>query len=221
VINMTENTAELDDAEQRRVQGDGRFLAVIAMVYAIFWVGLAVNPFDRFDWFLENLLVFLGWGVIAATYRRFPLSRASYGLIAVFLALHAVGAHYTYSLTPLGDLVRDLLGQERNHYDRFVHFAFGLLFIYPFMDLLERYVIRRQRVWRAILAVSLILALSGLYELIEWAAAMILDPGAALAFLGSQGDVFDGQKDAGLAFIGSLIGLAVAALVETRNRTRA
>jgi len=221
VTEKTENTAAFNAAERHRIQGNGRFLAVIALVYAIFWVGLAFDPFDRFDWFLENLLVFFGWGVIAATYRRFPLSRASYGLIAVLLALHAVGAHYTYSLTPLGDLVRDLLGQERNHYDRFVHFAFGLLFIYPFMDLLERYVIPRQDVWRAIFAVSLILALSGLYELIEWAAAMILDPEAGLAFLGSQGDVFDGQKDAGLAFIGSLIGLAVATSIEIRNRNRA
>ena len=217
---MTENTTELNAAERRRVQGNSRFLAVIAMVYAIFWVGLAFDPFDRFDWFLENLLVFLGWGLIAATYRHFPLSRISYVMIAVFLALHAVGAHYTYSLNPLGDLVRDLLGQERNHYDRFVHFAFGLLFIYPFMDLLQRYVMPSQRVWRAIFAISLVLALSGLYELIEWAAAVVLEPEAALAFLGSQGDVFDGQRDAGLAFVGGLIGLAVAALIEARNRIR-
>jgi putative membrane protein len=217
---MTKNTTEFNAAERRRVQGNSRFLAVIAMVYAIFWVGLAFDPLDRFDWFLENLLVFLGWGLIAATYRHFPLSRASYALIAAFLALHAVGAHYTYSLMPLGDFVRDLLGQERNHYDRFVHFAFGLLFIYPFMDLLGRYVIPRQLVWRAILAISLILALSSLYELIEWIAARVLEPEASLAFLGSQGDVFDGQKDAGLAFVGGLIGLAGAALIEARNRIR-
>jgi putative membrane protein len=88
------------------------------------------------------------------------------------------------------------------------------------MDLLGRYVIPRQRVWRAILAISLILALSSLYELIEWAAARILEPEASLAFLGSQGDVFDGQKDAGLAFVGGLMGLAVAALIEARNRIR-
>jgi putative membrane protein len=216
VIESTKNTAKRDFSKQRQARGDSRFLAIMAMAYGIFWVALAFDPTDRVDWLLENLLVFLGWSLIAATFRRLPLSRISYVMITVFLALHAVGAHYTYSLMPLGDLARDLLGQERNHYDRFVHFAFGLLFIYPFMDLLHRYVMPSQRVWRAIFAISLVLALSSLYELIEWAAAVVLEPEAALAFLGSQGDVFDGQKDAGLAFVGGLIGLAVTVLTEAR-----
>ena len=165
----------------------------------------------------ENILVFFAWAALAASYRRYSLARVSYCLIAFFLALHAVGAHYTYSLTPIGDLVRDFLGQERNHYDRFVHFAFGLLLVYPCIDFLERYVLAGKRAWCAFFAVCLILAFSGLYEIIEWAAAVILDPEAGIAFLGSQGDVFDGQKDAALAFLGSLIGLAAALLIFARK----
>ena len=92
VTELTEKTTELKAAERRKAQGNSRFLAVIAIVYAIFWVGLAFDPFNRFDWFLENMLVFLGWGLIAAAYRNFPLSCASYALIAVFLALHAGGS---------------------------------------------------------------------------------------------------------------------------------
>lgn len=203
------------------ISGDKRFLAVVATVYLVFWIILAIEPVSRVDWFLENILVFLGCGAIAFTYRRFPLARASYLLIAIFLALHAIGAHYTYSLTPLGDQIKALLGQERNHYDRLVHFSFGLLWVYPFHDLLGRYVVTGHRLWRGTLAISLILALSGLYELIEWGAAMILEPETALAFLGTQGDVFDGQKDAGLAFVGGLLGLLILAAVKRRGRPRA
>ena len=100
----------------------------------------------------------------------------------------------------------------------FVHFAFGLLLFFPLKEVLGRLVLPRQGVWCSILAVSMILALSTLYELIEWAAAVVLDPDAGIAFLGSQGDVFDGQKDTGLALVGSLVGVSFSSLIQKARR---
>ncbi|MEP7273364.1 MAG: DUF2238 domain-containing protein, partial [Acidobacteriota bacterium] len=110
----------------------------IALVYSVFWVVLAIAPFDRSDWLLENLLVFVTAAFLLATHRRLQLSDLSYVFIAVFLTLHAIGAHYTYEHVPLGDWLRAPLGFRRNHFDRIVHFAFGLLLTYPLAEALHR-----------------------------------------------------------------------------------
>lgn len=192
----------------QRPSNDTRFLRCLFGLYGVWWIVMAVSPNDRFDWALENLLVFLLWGVLWASRKTYPLTRGAYILIVLFLALHAMGAHYTYAETPFGDFIAQVFNTERNHYDRIVHFAFGLLWVVPFKIFLEHYVLMPgKESWCAFLAINLVLSLSGLYELIEWTAALILDPNAALAFLGAQGDPFDGQKDAGLAFLGSLLGI--------------
>ena len=187
-----------------------RVLQVLAAVYGIIWLATAIAPLNRFDWFLENLLVFGFVGLLAATYRVFPLSDLSYTLIAVFLSLHAVGAHYTYSESPLGVWLQDTWDLERNHYDRLVHFLFGLLFIYPLREAVLRGT-RASGPWGYALSFASVLALSNTYEILEWAVAEIVDPQAAYAFLGTQGDVFDAQKDSALAALGAIIGLAVIA----------
>lgn len=194
-----------------------RLLQALAGAYALWWLALAVAPYDRFDWLLENLLVFAFVGLLAATYRRFPLSDLSYLLIAVFLALHAVGAHYTYSEAPVGGWMADLLGWERNHYDRVVHFLFGLLCAYP----LREAVMRGCGVagWRAgLLSFAVVLAFSSGYEMLEWGAVLVLSPEEGMAFLGTQGDVFDAQKDTTLATAGSAMTLLCASLVERRSQ---
>jgi putative membrane protein len=190
-----------------------RLLQGLAAGYAVWWGMLAIAPYNRFDWLLENLLVFVFAGLLAATYRRFPLSDLSYLLITVFLVLHAVGAHYTYSEAPVGGWMTELLGWERNHYDRVVHFLFGLLCTYP----LRETVMRSCKIggWRAgALAFAVVLALSSGYEMLEWGAAMLLSPEAGMAFLGAQGDIFDAQKDTVLAAAGALVTLAVTPLAE-------
>jgi uncharacterized membrane protein YjdF len=113
-------------------------LQILATVYGVIWLATAIAPVNRFDWFLENLLVFAFVGLLAATYRAFPLSDLSYTLIAVFLSLHAVGAHYTYSESPMGVWLQEAWDLERNHYDRLVHFVFGLLFCYPLRETILR-----------------------------------------------------------------------------------
>src|SRR5687767_7264444 len=121
----------------RRFQ-NRRFLHFLAAAYAVVWIITAIRPLDREDWFIENLLVFTAVPVLILTYRRLPLSDASYLLLAIFLALHAVGAHYTYAKVPLGDWMKEALAWDRNHFDRLVHCLFGLLLLVPVREVFMR-----------------------------------------------------------------------------------
>ncbi len=183
-----------------------RLLQVLTAALSAAWLAAAIAPENRFDWLLENLLVFIGVGLLGAFYRTRPLSDLSYILIAAFLALHVLGAHYTYSQAPLGFWLQDAFGQDRNHFDRLVHLGFGILIVYPVREALLRYT-GAGRGLSGFAAFTVIAASSLIYETIEWAAAIIISPDAAMAFLGTQGDVFDAQKDSTLAVAGALLGL--------------
>jgi putative membrane protein len=186
------------------------FLRRLVAAYALFWLALAVAPRYRSDWLLENLLVFAFAGVLVATRRRFAFSRLSALLIALFLALHAIGAHYTYSETPFGFWWQAWAGGPRNSYDRLVHFAFGLLLTYPLREIGLR-VLRLRGVWSWLLPFLVALSFSAGYELIESWVARLVSPELGTAYLGTQGDEWDAQKDMGLAFAGSLLALALTA----------
>ena len=187
---------------------DNRFLQLLLLWLSLLWVVTAIEPFDRRDWLLENLLVFIYAALLLATYRRFAFSNLSYGLFAVFLSLHLVGAHYTYSETPFGFWLQDALDLSRNHYDRIVHFSFGLLIAYPFRELLLRAAgVRRS--WSYLLVMVTVLGFSGFYEALEGIVAMIVSPELGAAYLGTQGDEWDAQKDTALAFFGAVIAMAV------------
>src|SRR5207237_3613877 len=136
--------------------GDNRFLQIVLVCYALFWVVLAIHPVDRSDWFLENLLVFATASVLIPTYRKFQLSNLSYALILLFLALHAIVAHYTYAKVPIGFWLRDFLHLQRNHFDRVIHFGFGFLLLYPMYEFLERYAGARKTwaLWLAAVALA-------------------------------------------------------------------
>lgn len=175
------------------------------------WLLLAVAPVNRQDWFLENLLVLVLVPVLVATGRRFRFSNAAYVLITVFLLLHAYGAHHTYSEAPFGDWLGGRFGWERNHYDRLVHFGFGILLTFPIWELLVRKTGLRAG-WSQGLAVCVILAASGLYELLEAAVAMLVDPDLGAAYTGTQGDEWDSQKDMALALVGAVIAIGVTVL---------
>jgi putative membrane protein len=192
------------------------FLRRLVAVYLAFWLWAALFPVERSTWLLENLLVFALLGLLAATHRRFVFSNLSYGLIFAFLALHTVGSHYTYSAVPAGFWVRDALGLERNHYDRLVHFAFGLLLAYPIREVFLR-AVHVHRVWSWVVPVLVMLALSSAYEILEWWAARLSDPDVGMAFVGAQGDVWDGQKDMTLALAGSILAMVIAAWLRRRG----
>ena len=187
---------------------DNRVLQLLLLWLVLLWVVTAIDPFNRRDWLLENLLVFIYAALLVATYRRFAFSNLSYGLFAVFLSLHLVGAHYTYSETPFGFWLQDTLDLSRNHYDRIVHFSFGLLIAYPFHELLLRAAgVRRS--WSYLLVMVTVLGFSGFYEALEGVVAMIVSPELGAAYLGTQRDEWDAQKDTALAFFGAVITMAV------------
>ena len=183
-------------------------LRVLVAGYLVFWVFLAIAPRHRADWFVENLLVFALGGFLLWTRRRLQFSTLSYCLIIAFLALHTIGAHYTYSETPAGDWLRNLLSLERNHFDRFVHFCYGLLMFLPIWEIIRK-AAHVGRAWSSAFAVVSIVFFSSFYEILEWGAAKILSPDTAMAYLGTQGDVFDAQKDMLLALAGAVLALAV------------
>ena len=194
-----------------------RYVGTLVVLFALWWIGWGIAPHDRADWLLENALSAAAVGALAATARPFPLSRISYTLIFVFLCLHTVGAHYTYSLVPYGDWLPWLGQGERNHYDRFVHFSYGLLLAYPIRELFLR-VAGVRGFWGYFLPLDLTMSTSMLYELIEWGAAAFFGGDLGIAYLGTQGDPWDAQKDMALASLGALLAMALTALVNARLR---
>lgn len=196
-----------------------RFQQALALWYAAIWVVTSMRPLDRHDWFLENLLVFGLVAVLVATYRAFPLSDLSYLLIAAFMTLHAVGAHYTYAQVPLGFWMQQAFGLTRNHFDRIVHFSFGLLMAYPIREVFLR-VANARGFWAYYLPLDVTLACSALYEIMEMVIASVVAPGTGDAWLGTQGDVWDPQKDMGLAALGALLCMCITALVRKLRAPR-
>jgi len=195
-----------------------RALQGMLLWLVLVWIVTAINPLYPRDWLLENLLVFIYCALLLFTYRRFQFSNLSYGLFVVFLSLHLLGAHYTYAETPFGFWLQDWLDFERNHYDRIVHFSFGLLLAFPMREILLRKS-GLSRAWSYFISVNCILAFSAVYEVIEMVAAMIISPELGTAYLGTQGDEWDAQKDAALAFAGAIVAMTVTwSLVRQRAR---
>jgi putative membrane protein len=194
-----------------------RLLQVLLAAYAGVWIWAAIYPVYPFDWFLENILTALSVIILAASYRRFPLSDISYILIFIFMALHAVGGHFTYAEVPLGYWLQNIFGFERNHYDRIVHFSFGLLLAYPFREVVLRLVLK-SGLFASLFALTLVFTYSGSFEIIEWVVAQIVDPEAGAAYLGTQGDEFDSQKDMALAAGGAVIALGLTAVFSVKAR---
>jgi putative membrane protein len=182
------------------------------VVFLVGWSACAVAPLDRADWLLENLPVFVAVPLAVATYHRFRFSDAAYVQATVFALLHVIGSHYTYSEVPLGWWLARAGDLGRNHYDRIVHFAFGLLMLRPIAELALREV--HGRAARAYLAVAAVALWSVLYEVTEWIVASIADPAAGTAYLGTQGDQWDAQKDMALACLGGVL----SAVADARRR---
>ena len=189
-----------------------RYHRFLVLLFLGVWVWAAINPSFRHDWLLENYLVFIFVPIILITGKFFKLSNVSYTFITLFMILHVVGSHYTYSEVPFGYTMQKWFGAERNMYDRLVHFSFGLLLAYPVREVFMR-LVRVKGVWSYYLPLDLTLSFSALYEIIEWLAAANVNPEAGLAFLGAQGDMWDAQKDMLMAGIGATITMIVIAII--------
>jgi putative membrane protein len=194
--------------------------ALLLAVFCILFVALGIAPLYRQDWLLENLLVLAAVPLLVVTRHRLRFSDLTYVCLFVFFSLHEVGAHYTYSLVPYdewfhaltGRSLDTLLGFERNQYDRLLHFLYGLLVTPAAAELFARFA-RYPRVWAGLFPVLFISSHSVIYELIEWIAAVVFGGELGQAYLGTQGDIWDAQKDMAMALAGSalsalLLGLA-------------
>lgn len=196
------------------------YLAVLGLLFAALWIALALEPRYRDDWALENALVAVFVVAIAASHRKLLLSRISYTLIFLFLCVHEVGAHYTYAEVPYdawiqaltGRSLNQAMGWERNHFDRFAHFLYGLLMAYPLRELFLR-VADARGFWGYFLPFDVTVSTSALFELVEWGAAEIFGGELGAAYLGTQGDPWDAHRDMALASGGALIAVLVTALI--------
>jgi putative membrane protein len=148
-----------------------------------------------------------------------PLSDLSYLLIFVYLSMHEWGAEYKYSDVPLGEWIKPWLGTTRNHYDRIMHFSYGLLLSYPMQEWFMR-VVRVTSNWRYLLPVESTLAFSACYEMLEALAASVLTPERGEEFVGMQGDMWDSQKDMLMAGLGAIAAMIVIAAVRTARSRR-
>ena len=192
------------------------YLLFLTGVFATVWATLAVGPSHRADWALENVLVLVFVVVLAASYRRFTLSRVSYTFVFLFLCLHEVGAHYTYAEVPYdqwfqsltGHSFDSLVGWQRNNFDRVIHFSYGLLLAYPIREVFCR-VAAARGFWGYFLPLDVTMSSSMMFELFEWGAAEFFGGDLGQAYLGTQGDVWDAHKDMALASLGALIAMLI------------
>jgi putative membrane protein len=203
------------------------YLSILIVLFAIIWLALAVRPRNRAGWAHENARVVLVVLALVLTRRRLALSGLSYTLIFLFLTLHSVGAHYTYSEVPYdawftaltGYGLNGLLGWQRNNFDRIVHFIYGLLLAFPIREVFVR-ATGLTGFWGYFLPMDLTMSSSATYELIEWGAAMVFGGDLGIAYVGAQGDSWDAQKDMLLAALGALVSVTLTAAVDRGRSTR-
>lgn len=196
------------------------YLYLLALLFSMVVIILGISPHDRHDWALENSLVVVFVLILGLSHRTFPLSRVSYSLIFIFLCLHEIGAHYTYAKVPydqffmvnFGFNLNELMGWERNHFDRLVHFSFGLLLAYPIREVYCR-IADSKGFWSYFFPLELTMAASMMFELFEWGAAEFFGGDLGIAYLGTQGDVWDAHKDMALASLGALLAMSITLVI--------
>lgn len=200
-----------------------KYLAILTLIFSVHFLVLSISPHDRSDWALENVLVLIFVLMLGLSYKKFPLSRVSYTLIFFFMCLHEIGAHHTYAKVPydqffianFGFSLNDFMGWERNHFDRLVHFLFGLLLAYPIREVYCR-IADSKGFWAYFFPLELTMAASMMFELFEWGAAEIFGGELGIAYLGTQGDIWDAHKDMALASLGAFLAMGITLVINLR-----
>ena len=189
-------------------------LWLVTYFLVLLWSG--INPKDYFTWLLEVFPALIGFTIIAATYNKFRLTPLTYILILIHSIILMVGGHYTYAEVPLFNWLRDSFGMARNNYDKIGHLAQGFIPAIIAREILLRKNIVTQKGWLSFIVICICLAISALYELIEWWAAL-LSGEAAEAFLGTQGYIWDTQSDMAIALLGAILALALLSRVHDKQ----
>ena len=185
-------------------------------LYLLEFVLLAIHPTSRTTWISENLTVVCIVTPLVWMYLKgIRFSNAAYLFMSVLIFLHTIGGHYTFSLVPFG-WISDLIGAERNHFDRIAHFSVGF-YAWALMEFAETRRLSTRRAFSFVFAVAMIFAVASLFEIVEWLYAASASPTAGAEFLGSQGDIWDAQKDMLADGLGALLAAAAYALVHRRG----
>lgn len=184
-------------------------------MYLVLFTACAVRPFDRAVWCAENLPIVLIVAALVLTYRRFRFSNTAYLMMVVLVFLHTIGGHFTFERAPF-QWVTDGFGFERNHYDRMAHFSVGF-YAFAMAELLDRRKLVEIRWLLFVVPVMAIFTVAAVYEIIEWIFAVLSDPSAGAAFLGSQGDTWDAQKDMLADGLGGIAASALYLLLRRRG----
>jgi putative membrane protein len=181
--------------------------------FAFAWANSLIGTTDSANWLLENTLSFIFVFLLIITYKNHQFSDLSYLLICVYLCLHVYGSKYTYAENPFGYWLQNVFHSTRNHYDRIVHFSFGFLLAYPMREMFLKWL--KYPKWVAwLLPIEITLSISAFYELIEWAVADLFFKAHGDSYLGTQGDIWDAQKDIFLAFCGAIIATTIVSLIK-------
>ena len=189
------------------------WLFAFIAVFVFIWANSFIGTTDTANWLLENTLSFIFVAFLIITFKKHQFSDLSYLLICIYLCLHVYGSKYTYAENPFGYWLKDVLHLSRNHYDRIVHFCFGFLLAYPMREMFLKWL--KYPRWVAwLLPIEITLSISAFYELIEWAVADMFFKKHGDAYLGTQGDIWDAQKDIFVAFCGAIIATTIVSLVK-------
>jgi putative membrane protein len=191
-----------------------KFIWLAAFFLALAWS--AWKPHDYPTWWLEVAPALIALAVLVYTRQRFVLTPLAYWLILAHAIILMVGGHYTYAEVPLGDWVRDLVGGDRNNYDKLGHFAQGFVPAIVIREVLVRNAVVARRGWLSLIVISICLAFSAFYELIEWWVALLSEE-AAESFLGTQGYVWDTQSDMLLALLGASLAIVLLGRIQDRQ----
>ncbi|PCH88898.1 MAG: hypothetical protein COB88_02905 [Flavobacteriales bacterium] len=184
------------------------WMMAFLVIFGVAWTSTLIGTPDMANWILENALVFIFLGFLIITYKRYQFSDLSYLLFTIYILLHIYGSMYTYAENPFGYWLQDTFDTSRNHYDRIVHFSFGFLLAYPMRECFLSWA--KFPTWVAwVLPLEITLSASGLYELVEWAVADLVFPEQGAAYLGTQGDIWDAQKDMALATFGAILATSI------------
>jgi len=186
---------------------------ILLVLYVLIWIIAAIHPNYRSVWIDENVLPVLFVFLLIFTYKKFRFSNLSYTLMFIFLVLHAIGGHYSYTEVPLFDMIKQQYGLMRNNYDRVVHFMFGVLFFLPFYEVLTR-IFKTPKGWRSLtITLFIVLSMKAGFEMIEYGYTAVRNNSLTVTnYLGEQGDPLDSIKDVTMGFIGAIISLIITSI---------
>lgn len=192
-----------------------KFPIALLIAYLALFIVCGIAPYDRGVWFAENLpIIFIVVGIgIFSIFHRF--SNLAYSLMAVLITLHTIGGHYTFERVPF-DFVSELFGFERNHYDRIAHFSVGF-YAFAIAELMMAKKAVNSRTVFYLFPVFAIFTVAAVYEIFEWQFALMADPEAGIAVLGSQGDIWDAQKDMLADGLGAIAAMCLFAILRHKK----